>query len=151
MNRKHRVAEHLTRTQVMMCVWAELHWQQPLCISTQGFLSAAVEDVHAAGCSQSHSADTQLCSPGSHYSAHQPKTPLYNNRHIQTPHLENVLEKLQSRHVDNKPPLPPSSLHLNTFTVLCKSGQPLSFEECVVVPKKNKNKHSTNSKQVTQW
>lgn len=33
-----------------MCVWAELHWQQPLCISTQRFLSPAVEDMQA-GCS----------------------------------------------------------------------------------------------------
>lgn len=34
-----------------VCVRAELHRQQPLCISAQGFLSPAVEDMQAAGCS----------------------------------------------------------------------------------------------------
>lgn len=56
MNRKHCVEERLTRTHsremcVCVCERAELHRQQPLCISAQGFLSPAVEDMQAAGCS----------------------------------------------------------------------------------------------------
>lgn len=42
--------EHTVMKCVCVCV-SELHRQQPLCISAQGFLSPAVEDMQAAGCS----------------------------------------------------------------------------------------------------
>lgn len=138
MNRKHRVEERLTRTQVMMCVCV----CEPSCTdsSRSAFQHKPPFLLQWKTCKllaalQSHGADTQLCSPGSDYSTHRPESPLNNNCHIQPPDWEDRVGKDESKicfvtniyHMCMTWHTTSPTRYNHIYSAMLKSGHPLSF------------------------
>lgn len=120
---------------VCVCVWAELHWQQPLCISTQASLSPAVEDMQAAGCSSVPRCRHAAMFTGLRLLHASTRVSSQQYIHIQPPDWEDRVGKDESKicfvtniyHMCMTWHTTSPTRYNHIYSAMLKSGHPLSF------------------------